>query len=367
MKELSGEERYRVWLYDALNGSSARMSELIASYGCAGEIFSLAQKDQITLADKSGSVAAKKLHFAANEARIGALLRAYGAAGIEALSRISENYPSLLREIYDPPEMLFIKGRLHNDIALPIAVIGARKCSSYGKETAESLSCELAGAGACVVSGLAYGIDAAAARGALKSESDYPTIAVLGCGVDIVYPQSSLKEYNEIAERGCLISEFLPGTPPRPGNFPQRNRIISGMSRATLVIEAGERSGTSITVDFALEQGRDVFAVPGRINDALSMGTNAYIRDGYAKAVLSAKDVLCEYGIEARISHKNKADISSLPQEQQLIYRLLEAGEKNFDELCVLTSFTASSLNSVLTVMEFSGIIRQMSGRMYKL
>ncbi len=107
--------------------------------------------------------------------------------------------------------------------------------------------------------------------------------------------------------------------------------------------------------------------MPGRINDALSMGTNAYIRDGYAKAVLSAKDVLCEYGIEARISHKNKADISSLPQEQQLIYRLLEAGEKNFDELCVLTSFTASSLNSVLTVMEFSGIIRQMSGRMYKL
>ncbi len=343
------------------------MGEMIASYGSAQEVFHRAREGQLVYAGREKKNPIKALEQSAEENRIDKLLHSYEAAGIEPVSRISKNYPALLKEIYDPPEMLFVKGRLLPMLRLPIAVIGARHCSDYGRETARTFSRELADAGACIVSGMAYGIDCAAAAGALQSESEYPTIAVLGCGVDVVYPKSAAKEYKGIVERGAVVSEFLPGTPPLPSHFPRRNRLISGLSRGTLVVEAGERSGASITVDFALEQGRDVFAVPGRISDAQSAGTNRYIRDGYAKAVLSTQDVLNEYGMEMRKEPAAHADISELPEEQQAIFRILQRGEKNFDELCMLTAYSPSELNSVLTVMEFSGIIRQTSGRMYKL
>lgn len=367
MKACEQEERYRIWLYDALHGSGARMGELIASYGSAQDVFARARADQLVYAGSAKNNPIKALHAAADEKRIDRLLASYHATGIHALTRISEAYPALLKEIYDPPEILFIRGKLKNTQALHLAVIGARKCTEYGRATALRFCKELAQSGVCVVSGLAYGIDAAAARGALQSESEYPTVAVLGCGVDVIYPQSSKKEYDEIVQRAAVISEFLPGTPPIAANFPRRNRIISGLAKGTLVVEAGEKSGTNITVDFALEQGRDVFAIPGRINDEESRGTNRYIRDGYAKAALCVEDILVEYGLHTGAQPPIKRDFSGLPQEQQRICQLLENGEKNFDELCILSGYPVPMLNSVLTVMEFSGIIRQMSGRMYKL
>ncbi len=365
---LSAEEGYRAWLYDALHGSGARMSALIASYGSAGAVFEAARAGDLTYtAGKGRQSVEKALLSSAKESRVSALLDQYERLGITPVSRVSADYPALLKEIYDPPEMLLVKGRLHAELRLPLAVIGTRSCTAYGKGVAAQFGEALANAGACVISGLAYGLDTEAARGALSTASAYPTVAVLGCGVDVVYPARHKKEYESIIERGAVVSEFLPGVQPLRSNFPQRNRIISGMAKGTIVIEAGEKSGTSITVGYALEQGRDVFAVPGRITDAQSAGTNRFIRDGYAKAVLSVQDVLCEYGIDAAPAEKPAVDYAALPVEQALICKLLSVTERNFDELCVLTSLPVARLNSILTAMEFSGIIRQMSGRMYRL
>ncbi|MDO5112153.1 MAG: DNA-processing protein DprA [Clostridia bacterium] len=366
--QLSTEERYRAWLYDALHGSGARMGALIASYGSAESVFEAARAGELTYTAGGRTQSAEKaLLAAATPSRVDVLLEGYERLGITPVSRASADYPTLLKEIYDPPEMLLVKGRLRADLRLPLAVIGTRKCTAYGKSIAEQFGKELANAGACVISGLAYGLDTEAARGALGTHSDYPTVAVLGCGIDVIYPARHKSEYQSIVERGAVVSEYLPGVRPLRSNFPQRNRIISGMAKGTVVIEAGERSGTSITVGFALEQGRDVFAVPGRTTDAQSAGTNRFIRDGYAKLVLSPQDVLCEYGVESTAEAVHSVDYAALPAEQALICKLLSVEERNFDELCVLTSLPAARLNSILTAMEFSGIIRQMSGRMYRL
>ncbi len=366
--ELSAEERYRAWLYDALGGSGAHMGGLIASYGSAAAVFAAARAGELTYtAGGRGQSVEKALLAAAVPARVDALLERYARLGVTPVSRISADYPTLLKQIYDPPEMLLVKGKLCADVRLPLAVIGTRSCTPYGRSIAAQFGKALAHAGACVISGLAYGLDTEAARGALSAESPYPTVAVLGCGIDVVYPAQHKAEYESIAARGAVISEYLPGVRPLRSNFPQRNRIISGMAKGVVVIEAGERSGTSITVGYALEQGRDVFAVPGRVTDAQSAGTNRFIRDGYAKLVLSPEDVLCEYGVNPAAQAAPSVDCAALPVEQALIYKLLAAGERNFDELCVLTSLPAARLNSILTAMEFSGIIRQMSGRMYRL
>ena len=345
-----------------MQGNAAAMAAMLEEYECAQSVFERAAAGETLEKDPHGQLKQK-----ANKARIDELLSKYDKLNIEAVSLANEKYPELLKEIYDPPQMLFVKGTLRAELPLPIALIGSRKCSAYGRETAKRFGRELAGAGCCVVSGLAYGVDTAASQGALESEGEYPTVAVLGCGVDVIYPKSSERVYAQIIERGAIVSEYLPGTPPLRSNFPQRNRIISGLSRGTIVVEAGERSGTSITVNCALEQGRDVFAIPGRINDELSVGTNRAIRDGYAKAVLCVEDVLCEYGRHNTAAAAEKIDFSKLTQEQRKVVSALTGEEKNFDELCVLTELSPSLLNSVLTVMEFSGIIRQTSGRVYSL
>lgn len=363
------EERYRLWLYTALRAGNAYMRALLASYGSARAVYERAKEGAPLVLEKGPRGVDAALRAAAREEKVEEALAAAARAGLRCISRVSPDYPYLLEQIYDPPEILFIKGRLPAAPELPLAVVGTRHCSEYGRNTAERFARELSQAGALIVSGLAYGIDAAAARGALQSGKELPTVAVLGCGADVVYPASSAALYAEVAERGAVISEFLPGTQPLRGHFPRRNRIMSGLSRGVLVVEAGARSGASITVNYALEQGRDVFAVPGRITDAKSLGTNRFIRDGYAKAVLETRDVLVEYGLGDGEDETAcaKKEMPALPDAQAQVYRMLQEGEKNFDELCELGAFSAAELNSVLTVMEFSGIIRQVSGRMYSI
>ena len=185
---------------------------------------------------------------------------------------------------------------------------------------------------------------------------------MLGCGVDVIYPASSKKLYDEITSRGAIISEYKPGTLPTRSSFPQRNRIISGISKGVLVIEAGARSGTRITANYAHDQGRDVFAVPGRISDLMSVGTNGLIKCGEAKAVFDVDDILCEYGsftLRAESPVKT-ADTSKLTPEQKTVYDLLLTGEKNVDTLCFVTGFSAAEINIYLTEMELSGIIKQL-------
>ena len=229
------------------------------------------------------------------------------------------------------------------------------------------ISGQLAECGACIVSGMAYGIDKVAAIAALeRSKAETPTIAVLGSGVDVVYPEENRKLYDEICDKGAVVSEFLPGTVPDSKHFPQRNRIISGISRGVVVAEAAIKSGTRITADFALEQGRDVFAIPGRITDPFCQGTNQMIQQGAAKPVFCVDDILEEYGMRSdKAIRMTEIDESFLSFEQTLIVRLLKAGEKTIDELCEMTQFEPGKLNSALTEMEISGIIKQSPGRIY--
>lgn len=282
------------------------------------------------------------------------------------------DYPAVLREIHDAPPLLFYRGRLQAEPRLPIAMVGSRVCTQYGRDIAQLFAHDLAAAGCTIVSGLAEGIDGCAARGALScEESPYPTVAVLGCGIDVVYPASHRKLFDEIAERGAVVTEFLPGTRPLRENFPVRNRIISGMARGLVVVEAGERSGTSITAGYALDQGREVFAVPGRITDRQSVGTNRMIQRGEAKPVFCVDDILQEIQFEpvydTFLSGPRRVPLSTLTQSERAVCTALLQGERSFDELADALSLPVGELNSLLTGLQFSNIIKPLSGRLYAL
>ena len=226
---------------------------------------------------------------------------------IRCIRRRDAEFPRLLAAIHDPPPRLYARGAA--DVALlaepAVAIVGARACSAYGRSVTRSLARELAAAGLVVVSGMARGIDGEAHRGAL--EGGGRTVAVLGCGIDRDYPAAHAELARRIGENGLVVSEYEPGVEPAPWRFPARNRIIAGMCSATVVVEARERSGALITADFALEEGRDVLAVPGEITSALSAGTNALLKLG-ATPVTSATDVLELYGIEPQAARRRSLD-----------------------------------------------------------
>ncbi len=226
---------------------------------------------------------------------------------IRSVRRRDAEFPRLLAAIHDPPPRLYVRGAA--EVALlaepAVAIVGARACSAYGRSVTRSLARELASAGLVVVSGMARGIDGEAHRGAL--EGGGRTVAVLGCGIDRDYPAAHAELARRIGENGLVVSEYEPGVEPAPWRFPARNRIIAGMCSATVVVEARERSGALITADFALEEGRDVLAVPGEITSALSAGTNALLKLG-ATPVTSATDVLELYGIEPQTASRRSLD-----------------------------------------------------------
>ncbi len=249
--------------------------------------------------------------------------------GIRILVREDEEYPAILREIARPPLALFVRGNLVPD-AERIAVVGSRHASLYGKRVAEEIAMGLAERGVTVVSGAARGIDTAAHKGALRTGR---TVAVLGCGADVAYPKENARLLDEIASSGAVISEYPPGTQPFPAFFPQRNRIISGLSRGTTVVEAAERSGSLITAEFALSEGRDVFAVPGSIYSDTSRGCHNLIRQG-AKLTAAAEDILEEYPwAQAAVPQEKQTKLfgddapEGLSEEEQRVYALLSKEE----------------------------------------
>jgi len=362
-------ERYRLWLGFALGPRHRRYFILMETFeDDAKAVYDAAVRKTLPPVVKDDI--RTELYKRANERFIDRCLNRLQKLDVKALSCSSPDYPNLLKEIYDPPSVLYYRGTLRGDMRLPIAVVGSRKPTDYGKRTTLALAQELAESGCCIISGMAYGIDCLAAEGALKAENnDYPTVAVLGGGPDVVYPEQNRDTYERIISRGgAVISEQMPGKQPIKQFFPSRNRIISGISRGVVVVEAGEKSGSIITAESALEQGRDVFAVPGRINDESSAGTNGLLRSGMAKIVLSVGDILEEYGQRKREAPPQR-DLKefNLTFEQELIIRLLKANERCFDELCELTSFQPAQLNSCLTELEFSGIIKQSPGRLFSL
>lgn len=369
MNAANEKERAWLWLNTVIGPNPQLTDKLIyLNDGLLGLFGSARNGGAIRLPDGIPETKIKELRSKSSDGAIDSFIEKLFRSGISTVTRDSEHYPKLLREIYDPPTVLFVKGRLKADVDLPIAVVGSRKCSDYGREMAGYFAEKLVENGACIISGMAVGCDSIAAQGALKvRSSEYPTIAVLGSGIDIVYPSSNRRLYDEIAERGAVISEYKPGRQPTRESFPQRNRIISGLSKGVLVIEAGAKSGTSITVGFAHEQGRDVFAIPGRITDLTSLGTNRLIKSGAAKAVFGVDDILYEYGkfLETEDSPVHGSAPRDLPREQKLIFDQLILGEKTADEICEITLFSVSEVNTYLTEMELSGIIRQLPNGLY--
>lgn len=264
------------------------------------------------------------------------------------------DYPPYLAEIFAPPILLYYRGTLLPD-AQCLAMVGSRRFSRYGEGVAKSFAETFARAGFTVVSGAARGIDSASHKGALTAGR---TVAVLGCGVDIAYPPENRRLLAEIAETGAVISEYAPGTPPLPSFFPARNRIISGLSRGVIVIEAAEKSGSLITAGMAVQEGRDVFAVPGSIYSTTSMGCHRLIQQG-AKLVTSAADVLEEYGVDPPRKPKKKTPVMS--KEERAVYQILSYEHPlSIDEIIVsLDSGDAASLSFVLLQMELKGLVEE--------
>lgn len=274
------------------------------------------------------------------------------------------SYPTLLKEIHQPPAILYWKGN-PAPAELNIAVVGSRKADQYGLTSAEQLAGELSRAGVCVVSGLARGIDSRAHRGALEGCGG--TIAVQGCGIDRIYPAENRRLAERILEHehGCIISEFPLGSDPLPWHFPLRNRIISGLSRGVLVVQAALKSGAFITVETALEQGRDVFAVPGQIQNPLSAGPHRFLQEG-AKIVTCGADILAEYGQEELFPQEEKQSVSmTLTKEEERVLQYITAEPASIEDLAYLTRMSMAELMPVLSMLELYGLIQQMIGRKY--
>jgi DNA processing protein len=273
------------------------------------------------------------------------------AAGLRFVGRSEAAFPVLLNAIHDPPPGLFVRGSAGLDlITLPaVAIVGARACSAYGRQVARRLGREAAAAGLVVVSGMARGVDAEAHRGAL--EAGGITVAVLGCGVDRDYPAAHASLAREIAGRGLVVSEYGPGVEPAPWRFPARNRVIAGLCGATVVVEARERSGALITADFALEEGREVLAVPGEITSALSAGSNALLRLG-ATPLTRPDDLLESYGIEP-----GKAAQPDLPPHAATVLEHVRAAAAGADELARSTGLAAAELAAALSELELAGLV----------
>jgi len=283
--------------------------------------------------------------------------RGLADAGVRWLGRSDSCFPARLRSIHDPPPGLFLRGAAEAGLLEQpaVAIVGARACSDYGAHVARSLGRDLGSAGVVVISGLARGVDGWAHRGCLDAGGH--TVAVLGCGIDRDYPRAHATLAGEIVAHGLVVSEYPPGVAPAPWRFPARNRIVAGLALATVVVEARERSGALITADLALEEGREVLAVPGEITSALSQGTNALLRLG-AAPVTSAADVLAAIGVEPPSA---RVEEPSSPVAAQVL-TALDGGASTVDQLTRATGLPAGAVAGALVELELGGFVEVRAG-----
>jgi len=317
-------------------------------------------------ADLSFLTEKQKLHLSRFETpliwpKVNELINKYD---IKYLSCLNEQYPACLHSIYDPPIVLFYRGKLkENSIRRSLAVVGTRRPSNYGKLTAKKISSAIAEAGFTIVSGLAYGIDSIAHRSAI--EHYQRTVAVMATGVDQIYPRGNHSLASEIIKNGAVISEYIPGSKAEKWFFPTRNRIISGLCMGCIVVEGSKKSGALLTAKFALDQNRDVFALPGDINRPQSEGPNYLIKIG-AKPVTSINDILEEYDV---LTSENSKQIPSLDDKEKQIFQLLlnNRPEVGFDNLLIASGMNVNTLSSVLLTMELKSVIKQVQGNKFSL
>jgi DNA processing protein len=284
--------------------------------------------------------------------------------GARLLTLADDDYPALLKKIPDAPTVLYVRGQLVPADDHALSIVGTRRATSYGRDAAYHFAKQLAAQDITIISGLAHGVDSAAHRGALDGGGR--TLAVLGCGIDRIYPADNQKLADDILRHGAIISEFPVGTPPDGRNFPRRNRIISGLALGVLVVEAPEKSGALITTTTAAEQGREVFAVPGNIFNPMSGGTNRLIQDG-AKLVMAVEDIL----EELNITHQN-AQASTITERivpandtEKSLLQLLGADPIHVDDLTRLCGLPVSIVNSTLTILELKGLARMVGHMQY--
>lgn len=287
-------------------------------------------------------------------------------SGARIVTLMDEDYPPRLREIHDPPALLYLKGELTAADQLAVSIVGSRKISPYGKWITEKISRDLVRHGVTIVSGMARGVDSAAHWGAVAGAGR--TLAVLGCGVDIVYPPENRHLFSKIVEQGAVLSEFSMGSPPEGGHFPKRNRIISGLSIGVVVVQAGPKSGSLITARYALDQGRDVFAIPGNVGAEGSKGTNQLIKDG-AKLVESSEDILEEILPQWEHIKEENAEAEpgrqDLSEEEKVLFEMLGEDPLHIDVMIRESPFEPGKVSSLLLNLELKGLVSQWPGKCF--
>jgi DNA processing protein len=338
---------------------------LIHNFGCPENVFQATPHELANIDGVSAkAIASIKQHEPAKE--VEAELERITKHRITVVTLTDPAYPANLKTIYDPPPFLYIRGSIIQQDTAAIAIVGSRVASDYGSTATERISRELAHSGITIVSGLARGIDSIAHYGALSAKGR--TIAVLGSGIDVIYPPENRKLYKAIAERGAVLSEFPMGTKPIAYNFPARNRIISGLSLGVLVVEASLNSGSLITARLALEQGREVFAVPGNVHSYKSKGTHKLLKEG-AKLVENAQDILEEIRVKAPIpvsaehAIENTLEMSTDCRE---VFQVLTEDPRHIDEIIIKTGFTSSQISTLLLELELQGLVKQLPGKLFK-
>jgi DNA processing protein len=352
---------------------SKTAARLIDRFGSPTACFDMNSGDLEAAGLKRASIDALKSHAP----REGAAEQLEGLAkiGADVLTLTDSRYPDLLRETYDPPIVLYIKGDFEKAMAQPaLAIVGSRSCSTYGRNVAEMLSRELAERGITIISGLARGIDSLAHRGAIDGGG--LTVAVMGTGIDLVYPKENKKLAETISEHGALITEFPLGAPPLPQNFPFRNRVISGLSLGVLLVEGAERSGSLITARMAYEQSREVFAVPGNITSSKSFGPNYLIKDG-AKLVQTWRDVVEELPMEIKTAilasepatasarQLSMDEVALSEPERTALASLREDEPTHIDQLITSTRLSSGELMNALLMLEMQDRIKQLPGKLF--
>lgn len=345
-------------LFDIQRLTEAKVKHLLQEYKTPEAIFDAQTKELLNIKGIDNEIASQITNYEQSHQTQEKIKRAQ-ALGVKIVSYLDTDYPKNLKNISHAPPVLFIRGEINEQDNKALAVIGTRQPTPYGKMVAEKFAYELAQMGITIVSGLARGIDTAAHLGALKAKGR--TIAVLGCGVDIYYPPENRKLYNEISQNGAVISEFNLGTTPFAMNFPKRNRIISGLSLGILAVEAPANSGVLNTISWAADQGREVFAVPGAINQKSSIGTNQLIKDG-VKPVTSVEDICQELDIAFEKKEKQDMPVSELEKK---ILDLLSAEPLYPDEIVDKLKEGMSVLLPQLLSLEIKGLIKQLPGNKY--
>ncbi len=355
---MNEEKIYIHWIHSIQGIGQKNLEKLMDVFGCGKNIFEASERQLKKVEGINHKIIHNLLENKSDE-QLQRIAEKVAQLRISSVSNKNVDYPENLRNIYDPPFLLHMRGNLVEGDKKAVAIVGARKATAYGKWVAYKIAGELAQRGITVVSGMAYGVDTAAHKGALDVGGR--TIAVLGCGVDICYPKTNYQLMEEIALKGVVISEYALGTEPISGNFPARNRIISGLSRGVVVIEAGLKSGSLITAEMALEQGREVFAVPGNINNAMSVGSNKLIQEG-AKLVTSVEDILCELDIvpESTIE-KVMVDLSET--ESKVYQKILERQPIHFEVLSSILGMNVHKVSSIITILQIKGLIEQLPGK----